>query len=195
MLNPGLHFWHQSRVLLGRTGWLGFTKSSLALKVAARIKAQWWMRHRNKGNGAAAVLLLGLARSYSALQATAHILEQSKWYRCHAATSDAGAGVFFCCWWEWEADEANIMWLADSRVGTSSSNSSSSSRSIKFCEILTKVLRFPVFERVNGIFSNNAFPGKFSPKLLISRHFSRQFREFYALHFFLFFFFLHSRRQ
>ena len=74
-------------------------------------------------------------------------------------------------------------------LGTSSSNSSSSIRSIKFCEILTKVLRFPVFERVNGIFSNNAFPGKFSPKFLISRHFSRQFREFYALHFFLFFFF------
>ena len=81
------------------------------------------------------------------------------WCRCRG---------IFSCWWEWEADEANDwriafiqlqQWRSSSsrRLGTSTSNSSSSSRSIEFCEILTKVLRFPVFERENGIFSNNAF--------------------------------------
>ena len=62
-------------------------------------------------------------------------------------------------------------------------------------EIPAKILRFPVFERENGIFSNHAFPGKFPRKLLISRHFSRQFREFYTLHFFLFFSLLESKRE
>jgi len=60
-------------------------------------------------------------------------------------------------------------------------------------EIPAKTLCFPVFERENDIFSNHAFPGKVPLKLMISRHFSRQFRDFYALHFFLFFFLIETK--
>ena len=96
----------------------------------------------------------------------------------------------------WEKMSLNIATSSLSNSGLSLYHHHSTLwMSIGIDEIPAKVLRFPVFERENGIFSSHAFPGKFPRKLLISRHFSHQFREFYALHFFLIFLSLNPKAK
>ena len=57
-------------------------------------------------------------------------------------------------------------------------------------------MKFPVLERENGNFWNDAFPGKLPPKSFISRDFSHQLWVVYAWHFFIFSFVIwHKRRR